>query len=86
MPAEVWQYNSALEVARIFHLRIDFARVVPMVGRHTYVGGKGIMHGKLLGVVTVRSLRFVTAAVRFATDGSRCCADRWRRPSRCPVV
>jgi hypothetical protein len=23
MPAEVWQYNSALEVARIFHMRID---------------------------------------------------------------
>ena len=23
MPAEVWQYNSAVEVARIFHMRID---------------------------------------------------------------
>jgi hypothetical protein len=53
MPAEVWQYNSALEVARIFHMRIDFAGVVPMVGRDTYLRGKGIMHGKLLGVVTV---------------------------------
>ena len=31
MPAEVWQYNTALEVARIFHMRIDFAKVVPMV-------------------------------------------------------
>jgi hypothetical protein len=31
MPAEVWQYNSAVEVARIFHMRIDFAGVVPMV-------------------------------------------------------
>jgi hypothetical protein len=53
MPAEVWQYNSALEVARIFHMRIDFASVVPMVGRDTYLGGKGIMHGKLLDLVTV---------------------------------
>jgi hypothetical protein len=53
MPAEVWQYNSALEVARIFHMRIDFASVVPMVGRDTYVGGKGIMHGKLLNLITV---------------------------------
>lgn len=53
MPAEVWQYNSALEVARIFHMRIDFASVVPMVGQDTYVGGKGVMHGKLLGLVTV---------------------------------
>ena len=57
MPAEVWQYNSALEVARIFHMRIDFASVVPMVGRDTYVGGKGIMHGKLLDLVTVAHTR-----------------------------
>jgi hypothetical protein len=53
MPAEVWQYNSALDVARIFHMRIDFAGLVPMVGRDTYLRGKGIMHGKLLGLVTV---------------------------------
>jgi len=53
MPAEVWQYNSALQVARLFHMRIDFATVVPMVGRDTYVGGKGVMHGKLLDLVTV---------------------------------
>ena len=53
MPAEVWQYNSALDVARIFHMRIDFAGVVPMVGRDTYLQGKGLMHGKLLGLVTV---------------------------------
>jgi len=53
MPAEVWQYNNAVEVARIFHMRIDFAGVVPMVGRDSYVHGKGIMHGKLLGAVTV---------------------------------
>jgi hypothetical protein len=53
MPAEIWQYNSAIEVARIFHMRIDFARVLPMVGRDTYLGGKGIMQGKLLGLVTV---------------------------------
>lgn len=53
MPAEVWQYNSAVQVARIFHMRIDFAGVVPMVGRDTYLRGTGIMHGKLLGLVTV---------------------------------
>ena len=53
LPAEVWQYNSAVEVARVFHMRIDFASVVPMVGRDTYLHGKGIMHGKLLGLVTV---------------------------------
>lgn len=53
MPAEVWQYNSALQVARIFHMRVDFASVVPMVGRDTYIGGKGVMHGKLLNLITV---------------------------------
>jgi hypothetical protein len=53
MPAEVWQYNSAVEVARIFHMRIDFAGLVPMVGRDIYLRGTGIMHGKLLGLVTV---------------------------------
>jgi hypothetical protein len=53
MPAEVWQYNSAVEVARFFHMRVGFAKELPMVGRDTYVGGKGVMHGKLLGLVTV---------------------------------
>jgi hypothetical protein len=53
MPAEVWQYNSAIEVARIFHMRLGFATALPMVGRDTYLGGKGVMHGKLLGLVTV---------------------------------
>jgi hypothetical protein len=53
MPAEIWQYNSAQEVSHFFHMRIDFAGVVPMVGRDTYLRGKGIMHGKLLGLVTV---------------------------------
>ena len=41
MPAEVWQYNSAVEIARIFHMRIDFAGVVPMVGRDVYLRGTG---------------------------------------------
>jgi hypothetical protein len=53
MPAEVWQYNTAVDVARIFHMRIDFAGFVPMVGRDVYLHGKGVMHGKLLGLITV---------------------------------
>lgn len=53
MPAEIWQYNSAPDVARIFHMRIDFAGVLPMVGRDAYVRGKGAMHGRLLGLITV---------------------------------
>lgn len=57
MPAEAWQYNSAVEVARIFHMRLDYARMVPMIGRDTYIAGKARMHGKLLGLVTVAQAR-----------------------------
>ncbi|MGH9281095.1 MAG: DUF6544 family protein, partial [Acidimicrobiales bacterium] len=50
---EAWQYNTAPEIGRVFHMRIDIARVIPMVGRDTYVHGHGLMNGKLLGLVTV---------------------------------
>jgi Family of unknown function (DUF6544) len=53
MPCESWQYNSGTEIARLFHMRIDFAGMVPMVGRDSYLRGRGRMHGKLLGLVTV---------------------------------
>jgi len=53
MPCESWQFNSGTEIARLFHMRIDFAGFVPMVGRDSYVRGEGRMHGKLLGLVTV---------------------------------
>jgi hypothetical protein len=43
--------------ARIFNMRIDFAGVVTMVGREVYLQGKGTMHGKLLGLVTVARSR-----------------------------
>jgi|SRR5450755_504031 hypothetical protein len=53
MPCEAWQYSSRLEVARVFHLRIDFAGAVSMLGRDSYLDGHGRMHGRLLGLVTV---------------------------------
>ena len=53
MPCEVWQYDSAIEIARLFHMRIDFAGFVPMVARDSYLRGHGHMLGKLLGAVTV---------------------------------
>lgn len=53
MRCDAWQYNAAEPVARVFHMRLDFARVVPMVGHDTYVRGHGRMHGRLLGLVTV---------------------------------
>jgi len=55
MPFEAWQYNSAFPVARLFHMRTDFAGFVPMVGRDTYLDGHGQMRGKLLGIVPVAS-------------------------------
>ena len=38
-----WQYNSRLEVARIFHIVIRFGGVMPVLGRDTYLDGKGRM-------------------------------------------
>ena len=53
MPAEAWQYNSSLEVARLFQMKLKFAGRLPMTGWDTYRLGRGRMLGKLLGVVTV---------------------------------
>lgn len=53
MPCDAWQFNAASPITRVFHMRIDVARVVPMVGRDAYVSGLGSMKGKVLGLVTV---------------------------------
>lgn len=53
MPFVAWQYNCADPIARLFHMRLDFAGVLPMLGRDTYAAGEGRMLGKLLGLVTV---------------------------------
>ena len=53
MPCEAWQYNCNQPITRLFHMRIDFLHVVPMVGRDSYVAGHGAMRGKVLGLVTV---------------------------------
>jgi hypothetical protein len=53
MRCEAWQYNSCPTVARLFHMRITAAGVLPMTGRDGYVRGRGRMHGKLAGLVTV---------------------------------
>jgi hypothetical protein len=47
MACEAWQYNSALSVARIFHMRLRFGGVVPMLVRDTYVRGRGRMRGRV---------------------------------------
>jgi hypothetical protein len=53
MPCDAWQYNSALEIARLFRMRLLVGRVVPMWGWDTYRGGTGRMLGKALGLMTV---------------------------------
>ncbi|WP_116451627.1 DUF6544 family protein [Blastococcus litoris] len=53
MPLDAWQYNSAVEVARLFRMRLVVGRAVPMWGWDTYRDGRGRMLGKALGLVTV---------------------------------
>ena len=49
LPCEAWQYNSSLEVARVFRLRIGGP--VPMSARDAYLRGEGSVHGTMLGLV-----------------------------------
>ena len=53
MPCEAWQVNASDPVSRVFHMRIDALHVIPMVGRDTYIAGRGAMHGKVLGLIPV---------------------------------
>lgn len=53
MKCEAWQYNSRVTVARIFHIRIRFAGLVPVIGRDTYIRGRGRMLIRLLGLFTI---------------------------------
>jgi len=48
MACEAWQYNSGPAVARIMHLRLRAARLIPIVGRDTYLNGSGRMVIKVL--------------------------------------
>lgn len=53
MPMDAWQYNAAVEVGRLFRMRLVFGRVLPMWGWDTYRGGRGRMRGRLLALVPV---------------------------------
>ena len=53
MPCQAWQYNTASPIARVFHMRVRFLHLVPMVARDTNVGGHGRMLGKVLDRFTV---------------------------------
>jgi uncharacterized protein DUF6544 len=70
MPAEKWQCNTVEPLARLFHMRIDFAGFVPMVGRDAYASAHGSMRGKLLGLVMCPSMLLVPAVSFAAVDDS----------------
>jgi hypothetical protein len=53
MPCEAWQYNTRLEIARIFHMRLRFGGILPLLVRDTYVRGHGRMLGRLLDTFSV---------------------------------
>lgn len=53
MPAQTWQYNSALDIARVFAIRVRMAHLLPMTASDTYLRGRGRLVGKLAGLVTV---------------------------------
>lgn len=50
---EAWQYNSALEVARVFHMHFPMGGVLPVYVRDTYLSGHGRMLGRVLDLVPV---------------------------------
>jgi hypothetical protein len=53
MPCQAWQCNSGVEIARIFHMRVDVAGILPMVAHDTYLRGRGRMQGTVFGLVSV---------------------------------
>jgi hypothetical protein len=53
LPADAWQYNSAVQPARIFVMRLRLGHLVPFYGRDTYVRRRGHMVGTLFGRTVV---------------------------------
>ncbi len=57
MPSEAWQYTSRLAVARLFHIRMRYGHVIPLLGRDVYRAGEGRISVRLFDLVTVESGR-----------------------------
>lgn len=54
LPADSWQYTSALAPARVYVMRLDMAGgALPLFGLDTYAAGRGRMVGRLLGLAKV---------------------------------
>lgn len=57
LPCEAWQYNDALDVARIFHLRLGMYGVIPVLARDTCLAGQGRMLVRGLDWITLQDAR-----------------------------
>lgn len=77
LPCEAWQYDSAVDVARVFMMKMRLASLLPVLVRDTYLHGIGRMRGRVLdavGIVDVSDERiamgelvtFVNDAIFFA--------------------
>lgn len=53
MRCEAWQFDTCLGVSRVFHMRLRYGGVVPMIVRDTYLDGKGHMLGRVLDAFSV---------------------------------
>ncbi|MBW2257613.1 MAG: hypothetical protein JRI25_23865 [Deltaproteobacteria bacterium] len=53
LACETQQYNTRLEIARIFHIRVRFVGFVPVLARDTYVRGRGRMLVRLVDLFTL---------------------------------
>jgi len=53
LPCRTWQYNTRLDLARIFHIRVLFGHVLPVLARDTFLRGHGRMLVKALDLFPV---------------------------------
>lgn len=53
MPVDAWQYSSSVGIARLFVIRGRLSRLVPIVGRDTYLRGRARLRVRLVDRVTV---------------------------------
>jgi hypothetical protein len=60
---EAWQYNTRLEIARIFRMRLHIGAVFPVFVRDDYLHGGGHMRGRFLDVVPLAEAQVEEIAI-----------------------
>ena len=53
MKCQTWQYNNRLATARIFHIKMRFFGLLPVIARDTYISGLGRMLVKAMDTFTL---------------------------------